>query len=53
MPIYVAVDIGTTTLKVGLLDDAGDVDHPVVALDAGHHPFLSQPGAVRDVILAL
>ena len=25
----------------------------VVELDAGHHPFLSQPGAVRDVILAL
>ncbi|MCW3057990.1 MAG: hypothetical protein JWO21_1959 [Solirubrobacterales bacterium] len=25
----------------------------VVELDAGHHPFLSQPGAVRDLILAL
>jgi pimeloyl-ACP methyl ester carboxylesterase len=25
----------------------------VVELDAGHHPFLSQPAAVRDVILAL
>jgi len=25
----------------------------VVELDAGHHPFLSQPGAVRDLILSL
>jgi pimeloyl-ACP methyl ester carboxylesterase len=25
----------------------------VVELDAGHHPFLSQPGAVRDIVLAL
>ena len=25
----------------------------VVELDAGHHPFLSQPAAVRDVILGL
>lgn len=25
----------------------------VVELDAGHHPFLSQPAAVRDVILSL
>ena len=25
----------------------------VVELDAGHHPFISQPGAVRDLILAL
>jgi pimeloyl-ACP methyl ester carboxylesterase len=25
----------------------------VVALDAGHHPFLSQPGAVRDLVLSL
>jgi pimeloyl-ACP methyl ester carboxylesterase len=25
----------------------------VVELDAGHHPFLSQPATVRDVILAL
>ena len=25
----------------------------VVELDAGHHPFLSQPAAVRDLILAL
>jgi pimeloyl-ACP methyl ester carboxylesterase len=25
----------------------------VVELDAGHHPFLSQPGAVRDLVLAL
>jgi hypothetical protein len=24
-----------------------------VKLDAGHHPFLSQPAAVRDLILAL
>lgn len=28
---------------------AGDI----VELDAGHHPFLSQPAAVRDVILGL
>ena len=25
----------------------------VVELDAGHHPFLSQPAAVRDLILGL
>jgi len=25
----------------------------VVELDAGHHPFLSQPAAVRDVLLSL
>ncbi len=25
----------------------------VVELDAGHHPFLSQPAAVRDLILSL
>lgn len=25
----------------------------VVELDSGHHPFLSQPAAVRDLILAL
>ena len=25
----------------------------VVELDAGHHPFISQPAAVRDLILAL
>ena len=25
----------------------------VVELDAGHHPFLSQPAAVRDVVLSL
>ena len=25
----------------------------VVELDAGHHPFLSQPAAVRDLVLAL
>ncbi len=25
----------------------------VVELDAGHHPFLSQPAAIRDLILAL
>jgi hypothetical protein len=24
-----------------------------VELDAGHHPFLSQPGAVRDIVLSL
>jgi pimeloyl-ACP methyl ester carboxylesterase len=25
----------------------------VVELDAGHHPFLSQPAEVRDLIVAL
>ena len=25
----------------------------VVELDAGHHPFLSQPQAVRDLVLRL
>ena len=25
----------------------------VVELDAGHHPFLSQPAAVRDLVLGL
>jgi pimeloyl-ACP methyl ester carboxylesterase len=25
----------------------------VVELDAGHHPFLSQPRAVRDLLLSL
>jgi pimeloyl-ACP methyl ester carboxylesterase len=25
----------------------------VVELDTGHHPFLSQPAAVRDLLLAL
>jgi pimeloyl-ACP methyl ester carboxylesterase len=30
---------------------AGRADS-VVELDAGHHPFLSQPTAVRDLILA-
>jgi pimeloyl-ACP methyl ester carboxylesterase len=25
----------------------------VVELDAGHHPFLSQPAAVRDLIVGL
>ena len=25
----------------------------VVELDAGHHPFLSQPAAVRDLMLSL
>jgi pimeloyl-ACP methyl ester carboxylesterase len=25
----------------------------VVELDAGHHPFLSQPAAVRDLIIGL
>jgi hypothetical protein len=24
-----------------------------VELDAGHHPFLSQPAAVRDLVLGL
>jgi hypothetical protein len=24
-----------------------------VELDAGHHPFLSQPAAVRDLVLSL
>ena len=31
---------------------AGRADS-IVELDAGHHPFLSQPAAVRDLILAL
>ncbi|MBJ7521774.1 MAG: alpha/beta hydrolase [Solirubrobacteraceae bacterium] len=31
---------------------AGRADS-VVELDAGHHPFISQPAAVRDLILAL
>jgi pimeloyl-ACP methyl ester carboxylesterase len=31
---------------------AGRADS-VVELDAGHHPFLSQPAAVRDLIIAL
>jgi hypothetical protein len=25
----------------------------IVELNAGHHPFISQPAAVRDLILAL
>jgi pimeloyl-ACP methyl ester carboxylesterase len=25
----------------------------VVELDAGHHPFLSQPASVRDLVLSL
>jgi pimeloyl-ACP methyl ester carboxylesterase len=25
----------------------------VVELDSGHHPFLSQPAAVRDLVLSL
>lgn len=25
----------------------------VVELDAGHHPFLSRPAAVRDLVLSL
>jgi pimeloyl-ACP methyl ester carboxylesterase len=25
----------------------------VVEIDAGHHPFLSQPAAVRDLLLSL
>jgi pimeloyl-ACP methyl ester carboxylesterase len=31
---------------------AGRADS-VVELDAGHHPFLSQPAAVRDLVLSL
>jgi len=31
---------------------AGRADS-VVELDAGHHPFLSQPAAVRDLVLRL
>jgi pimeloyl-ACP methyl ester carboxylesterase len=31
---------------------AGRADS-VVELDAGHHPFLSQPGTVRDLVLSL
>ena len=33
----------------GFAERAGNV----VELDAGHHPFLSQPAAVRDLILGL
>lgn len=31
---------------------AGRADS-VVELDAGHHPFLSRPAAVRDLVLGL
>jgi pimeloyl-ACP methyl ester carboxylesterase len=45
-----AEDQGTTAeLQREFAARAGNV----VELDAGHHPFLSQPAAVRDLILAL
>lgn len=45
-----AADRGTPPdLQRGFADRAGSV----AELDAGHHPFLSQPAAVRDLILAL
>jgi pimeloyl-ACP methyl ester carboxylesterase len=43
-------DRGTpAALQRGFAGRAGSV----VELDAGHHPFLSQPARVRDLILAL
>jgi pimeloyl-ACP methyl ester carboxylesterase len=45
-----AADRGTpAALQLEFAARAGSV----VELDAGHHPFLSQPAAVRDLILAL
>lgn len=45
-----AADRGTpAALQREFADRAGSV----VEIDAGHHPFLSQPAAVRDLILAL
>src|SRR4051794_32142004 len=45
-----AQDRGTPAERQrGFAGRAGDV----VELDAGHHPFLSQPAAVRDLILGL
>jgi pimeloyl-ACP methyl ester carboxylesterase len=45
-----AQDRGTPAeLQRGFAGRAGRV----VELDAGHHPFLSQPGAVRDLVLSL
>ena len=45
-----AQDLGTPAARQR--EFAGRADR-VVELAAGHHPFLSQPAAVRDVILAL
>jgi pimeloyl-ACP methyl ester carboxylesterase len=45
-----AADRGTPPdLQREFADRAGSV----VELDAGHHPFLSQPAAVRDLVLSL
>jgi len=45
-----ARDRGTPAeLQRGFARRAGNV----VELDAGHHPFLSQPAAVRDLVLRL
>lgn len=45
-----AEDRGTPAqLQREYADRAGSV----VELDAGHHPFLSQPDAVRDLVLGL
>ena len=45
-----AHDRGTPAeLQRGFAGRAGNV----VELDTGHHPFLSQPGAVRDLVLSL
>ncbi len=45
-----AEDRGTPAeLQRGFARRAGRV----VELDAGHHPFISQPAVVRDLILAL
>jgi pimeloyl-ACP methyl ester carboxylesterase len=45
-----AADRGTPAdLQRGFAARAGNV----VELDAGHHPFLSQPAAVRDLVLSL
>jgi pimeloyl-ACP methyl ester carboxylesterase len=48
--VVCAQDQGTTVdLQREFAGRAGSV----VELEVGHHPFLSQPGAVRDLILAL
>jgi hypothetical protein len=45
-----AVDRGTPAgLQRGFAGRAGRI----VEIAAGHHPFLSQPAAVRDLILGL
>jgi pimeloyl-ACP methyl ester carboxylesterase len=45
-----ADDLGT---PAGLQREFASRAGNIVELDAGHHPFLSQPAAVRDLILAL